>query len=548
MSVTGLRWLGAAALLALAAAPMVWTAVEALRAGGDAGAWRTLLEEPSAGRALALTLWTGLASTGLAWWCAAALLASGFVRQRLDRVLRGLPLMLATPHAALAIGLLFLIAPSGWLLRLVSPGLTGFESPPPWVTTQDPWGLGLIGVLVAKETPFLLWTAATQLQRDDVRQRWRAEHALAQTLGYSPRRAFWLVLWPQLARRLRWPLLAVLAYGLTVVDMALVIGPAAPPTLAVLAWQWLQDVDPATYARGAAAGVWLALTVLVCSVLWLALQRAARRVLAHGRGRRGDARRATPATASPGLWLLGGLYGAVLLALALGSVSGVWAFPAVWPQSWTLTAWHQVASSSTTTVTTLWLAAGSSAIALVWCVAWLELAPRRWDEALRPLLYLPLVLPAVLWVVGLYAVGLRLRLEGQALGVLLAHTLMVLPYVLLALSPAYLGFDARYAQLNASLGHGAWRFLWRVKWPLLRRSLASAAAVGFAVSVAQYLPTLYLGAGRYASVTTEAVTLASGGQRSLTSAYAGLQILLPVLAFALAAWVGRPRRFRQRST
>ncbi|MGE0348050.1 ABC transporter permease subunit, partial [Hydrogenophaga sp.] len=244
-------------------------------------------------------------------------------------------------------------------------------------------------------------------------------------------------------------------------------------------------------------------------------------------------------------WLLGGLYVAVLLALALGSVSGVWAFPAIWPQSWTLAAWHQVASSSTTTVTTLWLAAGSSAIALVWSVAWLELAPRRWDEALRPLLYLPLVLPAVLWVVGLYAVGLRLRLEGQALGVLLAHTLMVLPYVLLALSPAYLGFDARYAQLNASLGHGAWRFLWRVKWPLLRRSLASAAAVGFAVSVAQYLPTLYLGAGRYASVTTEAVTLASGGQRSLTSAYAGLQILLPVLAFALAAWVGRPRRFRR---
>jgi putative thiamine transport system permease protein len=124
---------------------------------------------------------------------------------------------------------------------------------------------------------------------------------------------------------------------------------------------------------------------------------------------------------------------------------------------------------------------------------------------------------------------------------------MVLPYVLLALSPAYLGFDARYAQLNASLGHVVWQFLWRVKWPLLRRSLASAAAVGFAVSVAQYLPTLYLGAGRYASVTTEAVTLASGGQRSLTSAYAGLQIVLPVLVFALAAWVGRPRRFRKRS-
>lgn len=543
MSAHRLRWLGAAALLLLVAVPMLWTALEALRSGSQPAAWRALRQEPPLWHALALTLWTGLASTLLAWWGAAALLAQGFVRQGLARLLRGLPLMLATPHAALAIGLLFLLSPSGWLLRGFSPWLTGFDSPPPWPTTQDPWGLGLVLALVAKEIPFLLWTAATQLQRDDVRQRWRAEHALAQTLGYAPQRAFWLVLWPQLAVRLRWPLLAVLAYGLTVVDMALVIGPAAPPTLAVLAWQWLQDVDPATYAQGAAAGVWLALLVLACSALWIGLQAVLRRALAHGRGRRGRAASASlPARA--GLWLLVGLYAAVLLALAVGSVSGVWAFPAAWPQSWTLAAWQQVALSSRTAWTTLWLAAGSSAIALVWSVAWLEVAPRRWDTAARPVLYLPLVLPAVLWVVGLYGVGLQLRLEGQASGLLLAHTLMVLPYVLLALSPAYLGFDTRCAQLNASLGHGTARFLWRVKWPLLRRSLASAAAVGFAVSVAQYLPTLYLGAGRFTSVTTEAVTLASGGQRSLTSAYAGLQIALPLLAFALAAWLGRPRRFR----
>ena len=83
----------------------------------------------------------------------------------------------------------------------------------------------------------------------------------------------------------------------------------------------------------------------------------------------------------------------------------------------------------------------------------------------------------------------------------------------------------------------------RVKWPPLRAALASAMAVGFAVSVAQYLPTLFVGAGRFATVTTEAVTLASGAQRSLTSAYAWLQWLLPVIGFALAAWAGRPRRF-----
>jgi putative thiamine transport system permease protein len=62
--------------------------------------------------------------------------------------------------------------------------------------------------------------------------------------------------------------------------------------------------------------------------------------------------------------------------------------------------------------------------------------------------------------------------------------------------------------------------------------------VGFAVSVAQYLPTLFVGAGRFNTVTTEAVTLASGAQRSLTAAYAWLQWLLPALVFA-AGRLGR---------
>ena len=533
-----LRLSFAVVLLLLAGGPLL--AIAALSLGGllNVQAWSDLWHDTQWLPALGLSLWTGLSSTALAWWITAWLLAQGFVRDRMGALLRGVPVMLATPHAAFAIGLVFLIAPSGWLLRALSPWLTGFEWPPAWPTTQDPWGLGLILALTAKEIPFLLWTAATQLQRDDVRQRWRAEHTLAQTLGYPPHRAWWRVVWPQLAPRLFWPLLAVLAYGLTVVDMALVIGPASPPTLAVLAWQWVQDADLAVNARGAAAGGVLTLAVLTAALGWRAVQHRRRNIS----GRRGAAK--TPPGGLIGLWLLGGFYAAVLLALAVGSFAGVWPFPALWPEAFTTQAWSSVWASRGTVGTTLALALASTGLALLWCVAWLELSPRRWDNALRPLLYLPLVLPAVLWVVGLYSLALHTRLEGQWSGLLLAHTVMVLPYVLLALSPAYLGFDPRAAQLTASLGHGRWAFLLRVKWPLLRRSIAASAAVGFAVSVTQYLPTLYIGAGRFATVTTEAVTLAAGAQRSLTSAYAGLQFILPVLAFALAAWLGRPRRFR----
>lgn len=558
-----LRTFIAAWLFLMVALPMAGAAGFALFALTDLPAWQNLVQHPLTRPALAYSLWTGLVSTGLAWLGCAVLLSQGFVRHSLARTLKALPVMLATPHAAFAIGLVFLLAPSGWALRMASPWLTGLTWPPPWPTVQDPWGLGLIAALVAKELPFLLWTAGTQMLRGDVQQRLTAEHRIAQTLGYSPSRAFWHVVWPQLAARMAWPLFAVLAYGLTVVDMAIVIGPASPPPLAVLAWQWLQDADPVTNAQGAVAGGLLALTVALCTALgmllrtlviqpwWSVWRNRGKRGHPGHRGKRSDANmlgrhctRQQRLNVAPLLWPLLTLYGVVLLALAVGSVAAVWPFPQAWPQQWSMGAWSSVWSSRSTLVHTLGLAVCSSVLALAWAVAWLELAPRRWDTMLRPLLYLPLVLPAVLWVLGVYGLALYAHLEGRWAGLLLAHTLATVPYVLLTLSPAYQGFDPRYASVSASLGQSPWYFLSRVKWPLLRRSLAASAAVGFAVSVAQFVPTLYVGAGRFATVTTEAMTLASGGQRSLTSAYAWLQFMLPVGGFALASWMGRPRRFR----
>lgn len=536
------------ALLALGVAvPVVWAAVSAAAAALDAQAWRDLWQQPQWPRALAMTLWTGLAATALSVALTAWVLSRSFPGPLWQRTVQALAPMLAVPHAAFAIGLAFLVAPSGWLLRAVSPWATGFDAPPPWPTTQDPWGLGLIAVLVAKEVPFLLWAAATQLQRADTGVRWTRELDAARSLGYTPQRAWWRVLWPQLWPRLAGPLVAVLAYSLTVVDMALVIGPQSPPTLAVLAWQWLLDADATVNAQGAAAAWLLAGVVAVlAAALWL-LRDAAHwrtRWTAGGRGRwravahgRADGFKAVP------LLALAVLYGGVMLALAVGSVAGVWPFPQLWPRQWGLQAWQSVLASAATLWTTLALALASAATALAWSVAWLECAPPAWDARLRQLVYLPLLLPSVLWVVGLHRLALAWGLDARFGGLWLAHSLAAVPYVLIALSPAYLGFDARYAQVAASLRKSRFTFLLRIKWPLLRASLLAALSVGFAVSVAQYLPTLFVGAGRFNTVTTEAVTLASGAQRPLTAAYAWLQWLLPALVFALAAWAGRPRRF-----
>ena len=535
-------------VLLLVAVPLVWSLEQALLAGCDGAAWAALWADPQTGHALALSLWTGLASTTLATAIAAWILAGCSMGQKLQRLLGRQSWMLALPHAAFAMGLALLVAPSGWLLRLLSPWATGLQSPPDWPTTQDPWGIGLIAVLVLKETPFLLWAAGAYLLRPDVAQRLQQELQVAATLGYPARSAWWRIVWPQLLARLTAPLLAVLAYGLCVVDVALVIGPASPPTLAALAWQWLQDADVQTNAQGAAAA-WMLVATLVAlagaaaALVRLPLWRRRRTRGAPSFGRFRSVRAWHTSQRVTGDFWLRGIYVLVALALLLASVSGVWPFPQLVPTQWSLSAWRAVAQSTNTLVTTVWLALASALAALVWVVAWLELAPVRWQQRLQGLTLLALVLPALLWVLGLHRLTLSWGLDATAWGLWLAHWLACLPYVLLTLQGPYNGFDNRLYQVAATLGHGRWTFLLRIKWPLLRASLASAGAVGFAVSVAQYLPTLYVGAGRFASVTTEAVALAAGGQRSLMAAYAALQCLLPAAAFALAVWLGRPRRF-----
>lgn len=535
-------------LMAALAVPLLGSAWASLSGAFDLAAWQAVGADSQTWPAVGLTLFTGLLASGLALALAAWLLSHHFPGPGWAPLVRTLGPLLAVPHAAFAIGLAFLIAPSGWLLRALSPWATGLNAPPAWATTQDPWGLGLVGVLVAKEVPFLLWTAATQLQRADVAHRWAQELQAARSMGYGPQTAWWRVLWPQLWPRLRWPMMAVLAYNLTVVDMALVIGPTSPPTLAVLAWQGLLDGDVARNAQGTAAAWLLAVLVAGVALMLWPLTRLKHWRTRWTEGTRGSSRATQARTGRLGWQAMLGLYLAVMLALGVGSVSGFWPFPALLPQTWTGAAWTSVGQSWNTVGTTFTLASASALTALAWSVAWLECAPPSWIEPLRRVVYLPLILPPVLWVVGVHGVTLTWGVDATWLGVWLAHTLAALPYVLIALSPAYTGFDPRFRQLCASLGQGRWVFLWRIKWPLLRSALTAAFAIGFSVSVAQYLPTLFVGAGRFNTVTTEAVTLAAGAQRSLTAAYAGLQWLLPVMMFGVAAWLGQARRFQLRHT
>ena len=178
--------------------------------------------------------------------------------------IRHLLSLVAIPHSTIAIGLVFLLAPSGWLMRLISPTLTGFEQPPNWGLMPDPYGLALILGLVIKELPFLLLISLSASASIPLTRLL----AIGAGLGYG-RFASWLFLvLPLIYRQIRLPVIAVLVFSLSVVDMALLLAPSLPPPLALLVLNGFHDANLAARLPASFGAIWQNRLVMTALLLW----------------------------------------------------------------------------------------------------------------------------------------------------------------------------------------------------------------------------------------------------------------------------------------
>ena len=162
------------------------------------------------------------------------------------------------------------------------------------------------------------------------------------------------------------------------------------------------------------------------------------------------------------------------------------------------------------------------------------------------LLYVPMLLPQIAFLFGIQVLLVGLGLDGGVFSVIWMHVVFSLPFVFLSLAEPYRRLDPRYERTALALGCPPDQVLLRVKLPMLLRPGLVALAVGFAVGVGQYLPTLIAGAGRVETLTNLAVGMSAGGDRRVLAVVGLLQMALPLIGFALAmaipAWAFRHRR------
>jgi putative thiamine transport system permease protein len=500
-------------------------------------AWRELTATPGLARSIGVSVLVGVVTTVASLAIVVLLAAASHGTRWFTWMRQGLSPILAIPHVAVAVGLAFVIAPSGLLFRIWASYFGGPQRPPDLLIVNDLWGLSLMGGLILKEVPFLFLMVLGALPQADADRSLR----VASSLGYGKTAAWLKVVFPRVYPQIRLPVLAVLAYGLSVVDVSLVLGPTTPATLPVQILKWLNDPD-LTFRFRASAGALLQLAlVAVAIVFWLGGERLVASLAKpwiEG-GRRTTFERASIVLAqSIGTVIVGLVIGA-LLSIILWSFAEAWRYPQALPASLTLANWRtETMRAASLLANSMLIALLAASIALALVIGCLEKEVRygrtRSESFGLWLLYMPLLVPQIAFLLGLQVLLIQFLLDETLIAVVLVHVVFVLPYVFLSLADPWRAFDERYRQVALTLGASPTRALLGVRLPMLLGACIAAFAIGVAVSIGQFLATQLIAGARWPTITTEAVTMSSGGNRRTLAIYALLQTGLPFIAFLVA--------------
>lgn len=505
--------------------------------------WISFFDHPSTPKAIIATLISGWGAALLSLITTFLLFALSYNNRYWKILQKSLAPLLSVPHAAFAIGFLFLAAPSGWMLRLISPELTGFQTPPDWNIMKDGYGISLMIALVIKEVPFLTLISMGALSRIDVRR----SVAVGRSLGYETTQVWIKIIIPQLYPKIRLSIYAVLAYSLSVVDIAQILGPTIPPTLAVQVFRWFNDPDFAFRLIGAAGATFILFLVIISIAALFFLEKGVQGLLKFWltTGKRESQIKIIKLLSNITIITLVGVTVAAIVILIIWSVTWRWQFPNILPETWSLKFWLKgIAKLGEPIWNTITTGIGASLVAIVLVIGCLEYEvilkrqgrKTNTDKAFW-MMYLPLLIPQIAFLFGVQVLLVTLKLDGIWLSLVWSHLLFVLPYTFLTLGPIYRSYDQRMTDVAITLSGSPWKAFLKVKLPILMRPILFSMAVGFSVSVAQYLPTLFIGAGRFETITTEAVNLASGSDRRIVAVYALCQLLTPLIIFFAALWL-----------
>lgn len=112
----------------------------------------------------------------------------------------------------------------------------------------------------------------------------------------------------------------------------------------------------------------------------------------------------------------------------------------------------------------------------------------------------PIIVPRMIIAVGLFYFFAKVGLVGTSVGLIIGHTLVAVPYVVLTMMAVLRNYDTRLDLAAQSLGAKPWQVLRHVTFPVLAAGLFSSLLFAFATSFDELTIALFSSGGLSATL------------------------------------------------
>lgn len=164
-------------------------------------------------------------------------------------------------------------------------------------------------------------------------------------------------------------------------------------------------------------------------------------------------------------------------------------------------------------------------------------------NVLMALLISPMVVPVIITAVGVYFFYAMTGLVNTFTGIILAHTALASPFVVITVTATLTGIDASLIRAAASLGADPVSAFFKVTLPLILPGLISGALFAFVTSFDEVVVVLFIAGPEQRTLPKQ---MFSGIREQISPTITAAATLLIILSVALLAVVELLRRRSER--
>ena len=157
------------------------------------------------------------------------------------------------------------------------------------------------------------------------------------------------------------------------------------------------------------------------------------------------------------------------------------------------------------------------------------------------LLITPMMAPLILIAVGAFYVYVKLQILYSLLGLVLAHSMLALPLVLIVTASALKSYDMNQEMAARSLGAPRWKAFLTVTLPQIRFAVITGALLSFLTSFDEVVVAMFISGGDNATLTRNMFNALRDQIDPTIASISTIMIVITSALMALAQIFGKAR-------